>query len=533
MLPNTLDEDSKVVKLHDSQAMIQIINANTTYCAWQRAGGKTGGGIGPRFLHLSEVMPKSQVILFSDTFKRLKERIVPNIIEFLQNKLGLIEDIDFVKYKKPPENWDKPIIPLDVYENVISFSSGMALCLVSLHAEGSANAYNAQAAIGDEVKFCDESKINNEVLPALRGSADLFGHLPEYLSVWMFTDKYGPKIKWYLKKREKVNKKAVDIVYTLQMEMFKLLDQMKEYKSNSNLSGYYRVKKIYDDYKTKADRLRKNMIYFSDMKPYENKAAVGDFYFRRQKRICKSEMEYDVAILNKDPDKVESCFYATFSKRNKYQVEPGQDYNPDLPFYTAFDYNYAICPMPLVQVSKLPESIYTTVNFIDALFTLHPLGIEDTIDLFCNKYQLHRKKEIHYIFDHTAIGRNPLKTTYRSEVVKRFELHGWMVIEHYTNDAPDHDIKHKLMKRLFTESGEHAIMVNEVTCEHMIRSMELSPAVISGGKTKKDKSTETMEGWPAEDAPHFGDAFDMIIWGLFEWNIIQVHNYVSIHISIN
>jgi hypothetical protein len=48
------------VDLHDSQALIQIINANTTYCAWPRGGGKTGGGIGPRFLHLSEVMPRSQ-----------------------------------------------------------------------------------------------------------------------------------------------------------------------------------------------------------------------------------------------------------------------------------------------------------------------------------------------------------------------------------------------------------------------------------------------------------------------------------------
>ena len=514
--------------------MIQIINANTTYCAWQRAGGKTGGGIGPRFLHLSEIMPRSQVILFTDTFKRLKERIVPNIVEFLQNKLGLIEDIDFVKYKKPPDNWEKPIIPLDVFENVISFSSGMALCLVSLHAEGSANAYNAQAAIGDEVKFCDESKINNEVLPALRGSADLFGHLPEYLSVWMFTDKYGPKIKWYLKKREKVNKKAVDIVYTLQMEMFNLEDQMKQYKSNANLSGYYRVKKVYDDYKNKADRLRKNMIYFSDMKPYENKNAVGDFYFRRQKRICKSEMEYDVAILNKDPDKVESCFYATLTAANKYTLLDNEsDYDPGLPFYTAFDYNWAICPMPVVQHSNLPDSIYRTVNFIDALFTLHPLGLEDTIDLFCTKYQGHRNKEIHFIFDHTAIGRNPLKTTYRTEATKRFEMNGWTVHEHYTSDAPDHDVKHKLIKSLLLSKGENAIMFNEVKAEHLIRSMELSPAKLKGGKTEKDKTTETMEGWPPEDSTHFSDAFDMIVWGLFEWNLLEDGNTVRIPITLS
>jgi hypothetical protein len=184
----TKEINSTQVTLHDSQGLIQVINANTTYCLWQRAGGKTGGGIGPRFVHLNNVMPRSQILLFSDTYDRLRKRIVPNITHFLTEKLGLIEGIDFVKYKKPPAHFEKPIIPLDDYENVISTSFGTSLCLVSLRVEGSANAYSAQAAIGDEVKYCDEVSINTEVIPALRGEAKKWQHLPEYLSVWMFTD---------------------------------------------------------------------------------------------------------------------------------------------------------------------------------------------------------------------------------------------------------------------------------------------------------------------------------------------------------
>lgn len=514
-------DDSKVVRLHNSQAMIQIINANTTYCLWQRAGGKTGGGIGPRFLHLSEVMPRAQVLLFSDTYDRLQDRIVPNIIEFLENKLGLLEGVDFVKYKKPPENWEKPIIPLDKFEHVISFASGMALCLVSLRVEGSANAYNSQAAIGDEVKFCDESRINTEVLPALRGSQDLFGHLPEYLSVWMFTDKYGPKIKWLLKKREKVNQQAIDIIYTLQMEIFRLSDEMKAYQNKGNLTAFYKAKKLHDEYKAKADRIRKNIVYVSEMKPYENMPAVGEFYFKMQKRVCKNDLEYDVAILNKDPDKVESCFYPTFTNKNKYQVNPGADYDRKASFYLAFDYNFRISPLPVVQHTTLPGNAYRTVNFIDALFTLHPLGLEDCIDMFCKKYIAHENKTIHFLFDHTAIGRSPLKTTFKTEVVKHFELRGWDVISHFMGDAPDHDIKHKLIKRLLQCDGENAIRVNEVSSDQLIKSIEMSPAKMSGDKTQKDKSTERDPDWPAEDSTHFSDAFDMILWGLFEWNILK------------
>ena len=151
----TISEATSIsVNLHDSQGLIQLINPNILYALWQRAGGKTGGGIGPRLVHLDTVMPRSQILLFSDTYDRLEKRIVPNIINFISSKLGLIEGIDFVKYKKPPDYFEKPLVPLDFYERVISFASGMCLCLVSLHVEGSANAYNAQAAIGDEVKYC-------------------------------------------------------------------------------------------------------------------------------------------------------------------------------------------------------------------------------------------------------------------------------------------------------------------------------------------------------------------------------------------
>src|SRR3954447_20338673 len=218
--------DSVNVPLHDSQALIQLINANVTYCAWPRAGGKTGGGIGPRLQPLSEAMPRAQILLFSDTYERLVDRIVPNIVDFLQNKLKLIEGEDFIKYKKPPESWEQPLIPLDKFDRVISFATGTALCLVSLSVEGSANAFNAQAAIGDEIKFCDEEKIDTEVMPALRGAQKEFAHLSDYLSVWMFTDKYGPKIKWYLRKKKLVNQAAVEIVYTLQMRAIQLQNEI-------------------------------------------------------------------------------------------------------------------------------------------------------------------------------------------------------------------------------------------------------------------------------------------------------------------
>jgi hypothetical protein len=520
--------DEVNIDLLDSQALIRVINANVTYCAWPRGSGKTTRGIGPQIQHLSEVMPRSQVLLFSDTYERLFDRIVPNIVHFLQSKLYLVEGVDFVLFKKPPDHWTKPLIPLTKFDKVISFSSGMALCLVSLSVEGSANAFNAQAAIGDEVKFCDEEKIDAEVLPALRGAEEYFGHLPEYLSVWMFTDKHGPKIKWYLRKKKLVNQKAVETVYNLQMKIFELEKEMQNYTSTRSI---YQYKNLINLYKEKADRIRKYLVYYSDMKPYENLKSLGKFFFDRARRIAKSLYVFNVAYLNHDPDKIEHTFYPTFTEGNKYKGI--NDYDPTCAFVVAVDYQWRISPMPVVQVNKLPGSQYKTINFIDALYVLHPFGLEDVVKTFCNKYDGHLNKVVHFIYDHTAIGRNPAKMVFRDIVKKAFRYNGWVVIDHYTGDAPDQDIKFENIKLWLVNRGEYAVKVNEIAAEQMIKSIEQSPAKTVNGVTKKDKKSEGDLNFPAEDSTHFGDAFDQILWGLLEHNIkAKLNNTTGIPIKV-
>lgn len=509
--------DAIEVTLHNSQALIQIINANVTYCLWQRGGGKTGGGIGPRIMHLSEVMPRSQILLFSDTYERLLDRIVPNIINFWESKLGWVEGEDFVKYKRPPDDWPAPFIKLDKYDKVISTSTGMAVCLVSLHVEGSANAYNAVAAIGDEVKYCDEEKIDAEVLPALRGSEKEFGHLPEYLSVWMFTDKYGPKVKWLLKKKKLMNEKAIENVYVQQMEIFRLKNEMQQFTSTATIDKYNDRIKAHQD---KIDKIRKHLVYYSDMKPYENRATLGDFYFKRARRIAKSEYVFNVAFLNYDPDKIEHTFYPTFSSSNKYKVKSGlTDVDGSLPFMGTMDYNWRITPMPVAQYSKLPSGNELTLNIVDYFFQLYPKGIKETVQAFCKKHEKHQYKVFHYVYDHTAIGKSPSGKSFCDIVIEAFRKEGWVVVEHYIGGASDHDIKFENMKPWFLLRNNDAVMMNENTCDQLIKAIEQTPAITTGGVTQKDKRSEKKMDFPPEDSTHGPDAFDTLLWGFYVENI--------------
>jgi hypothetical protein len=526
----TTDFDSIDVQLLPTQAMIQIINANRTYCAWPRGSGKTSAGIGPRFLHLSKMMPKTQVLLFSDTYGRLWDRIVPNFTTFLTSDLGLLEGIDFVKYKKPPESWEKPFITLDNFENVISFATGIAICLVSLHVPGSANAFNAQAAIGDEIKYCDPTKIDTEVLPAIRGNKkmqNLFGHLPEFLSVWMFTDKFSDKIKWYLKKKELMDVEAVEMVYAWQMRIFEL--EAENNASDDEVLIKKNFKQI-AELREKANAIRKYLVYYSDMPSRENEATLGEYYFKQMERTCGSRMEYEVAILNKDPDKVEHCFYPTFTALNKYSGI--EDYDPNKPFYAAMDYNFRICPMPVAQTGVLPGSVYETMNVVDYMYVLEPLGIEDVVKNFADKYREHRCKEIHFVFDHTSIGRNPMKVTFKSSVMDAFDKNAWIIYEHYIGQAPDHDNKFKNIRDWLQNNADNAVRINQVKCDVLIKSIEQSPAKMVNGATKKDKDTEKDLNFPAEESTHGSDAFDMLLIGFFEYGIANDSSLTTTPLSI-
>ncbi|MEX6689309.1 hypothetical protein QTN47_17500 [Danxiaibacter flavus] len=524
MKSSNQENDSVTVKLNRSQALIQIINAGTTYCLWPRAGGKTGGGIGPRIQRLSEVMPRSQILLVSDTYERLETRVVPNIINFITDKLGLIEGVDFVKYQKPPDQWTKPLIPLGRFSRVISFATGMALCLVSIKVEGSANAFNAQAMICDETKYCDPKKIDTEVVPALRGAEQHFGHLPEYLSKWFFTDKYldeAGDIKWLLNKRKLVDHEAVEVVYVLQMEIFNMQKELQQVEEKS--AKYYALKKKIITYEQRANAIRKELIYVSEAQPYENKDVLGDFYYRSQKRNC-GRIEYNVAILNEDPGEILNVFYPTLDNAHKYKML--NDVDPALPLGIALDYQWRISPMAIGQFGSLPGTHINTLNIVAGVHTLHEDkgGLEATCKAFSDLFATHQNKTVYYFYDHTAIGRTGSITNkpFRQIVYDELTFLGWTVIEVYIGKASDHNIRFERFKKVLAQTGEESVMFNDLRAATLLTAMHQAGAITSGGVTKKDKSKEKNLNYPAEEQTDYTEALDMLLWGHLHFNELRL-----------
>lgn len=524
----TINPDIKETELNRSQALVHLINANVTYCVWPRASGKTSGGIGPRILRLSEVMPKAQVLLVSDSFERIEKVLWPGIEAYLNAELGLVADVDYVVHKKPPEFWMKPYFIPAKYDHVISFATGFCLCEVSLNVSGSGNGFNAQAVIADEVKYFDELKFKSEVRPAIRGGKKRWGHLPEFQSMWFFTDKFpskGANIHWVLAKKKEANQEDADIIYTLQLEVMRLQEELEHVKSNEAI--YDRLKKI-EKYEAVMNEKRMDLVYYSDALPYENYDNLGEKYFRDLKRDL-TKYEYEVAIENKDPDKAVTPFYPDLLPVHFYDSK--SDCDPNKALIIALDYQFSITPVAEAQFGRLNGSPYTTLNFVKSLHKLHPEGIRGAIKAWCDERKAHNLKLVHYLYNHTAIGRSPYGTTFKDLVVESLAQEGWSVIEHYMGDAPDHDIKYEVNKKHLANQTDGAIRINEGGNPFLKKSIEMTDAVLVNGKTKKDKSSEKSKKTPPELSTHYSDVFDDIIWGACELKLVPMSDDPGLDIT--
>ena len=519
-------EEKKAIGLSGSQWKIKAVNPNTLYALMPRGSGKTFM-IGDRVEELSEVMPRSQILLGGDTFARLEERVVPNILNYLINENGLVEGEDFSTFKAPPEHWDTPIIPLKKFDHVISFATGMALCLASQAVPGSANAYNAQAAIFDEAKYMKEEVVNTEFLPALRGAFDLYGSIPQYRSHWYFTDKYGPNIKWLLQKKRLCNQKHVDAVIRLELEVLKMEAIQKNTTSSLTHAKY---NAIIEQYKSLQNKVRMDMVYYLDAPAYENIAHLGEKYFRDLRRFL-SKYEYSISVENKDPLKAEHSFYPNLNAARNYHVKE-HDTDLDKPLIISLDYQWRITPLVASQFSQLPGNEYTTFNVVNAMHTLHPSGgIEKTMDKFCKFYNDHRTKQVYYVYDHTAVGKRPDGNTFADIVKKCLSDGGWNVIDVYMGQAPQHSIKHEQFKTILEKEKEMSVQLNQYRCQPLITSLEGAAAVTSFGKVKKDKRGEKDLRMSAEEQTDYSDAFDQQAYAALVMNLIKPTAIVAMPIA--
>jgi hypothetical protein len=487
-----------------SQSLIHLINANVCHNLWPRAEGKTSGGAGRRLVRLSQVMPRSQCILYTDTYERCTTVLIPGILSFLESEMGLVENQDYIKFKKPPDNWIKPLIAPGKYDRVVTFRTGFTLGCGASDTDGSVNGFNAQSAIIDETKYVDRKRIKSQLFKALRGCRSLFEHLPEYRSVWSFTDKYEGDIEWLLQMRDKQDINLINSVLSEALYIEALRQRITEFTSTSTI---YKYNEELHRRETRLNAIRRELVYVCDAKPFSNKEILGNKFYRDALRDCESKYEFNVAILNQDPDNVENTYYPGLNK--KQQHKHMNDTTEEQTLVCSMDYQWKITPMVVGQWGILPGESEFTYNIVNGVHTLHPVGgIKQTVHAFCEYYKDRQDKYVYYVYDHTATARRPDGVCFKDLAIEAWEEAGWGVIAIYIGGAPEQNQKFEQFKPIMLANK---IRYNEVRAWAPLKSIKHAGTKRVGKETKKDKDAEKKVNDPIKQTD-YSDAFDMQIW---------------------
>lgn len=487
------------------QARAYIIMPNEMYCFVGRGGGKTQGIIAPYILHKVEHMPRSNGGLIVKTFTDGETKILQPLLQAFQ-MLGLEKDIDYRYGKQPPESWEKPLTPIIDWQHVLSFPNGTTMELISLHLKGSANGKSIQWIVCDEAKFMDEVQLRGEVFPILRGHVEQFGGSAWYGAKLFVTDKLSPNMDWLLDKRKLVDKETEEAVIRLQLKV----NDLRLSLADASESRANKIKVEINKIEAYLTLLRKDLVCVIEASAMDNIANLSPSYFHNMKRSLTA-YEYKVAIDNEDPTRVENNFYPDRNEHHLHNIANDDDYNK--PIGVVLDYQASLSPLVSFQINDLILG-YDTLNFLDAIYVKHPLGLKEVVNKFCDMHINRPCKEVIYFYDHTATGRQNEALSFDARIVKYFEDNKWKISRVYMGKAPEKDIQYDNIKGIFQNvlPKPYQVMINHEGCSIMVMSMDRTETKVgSNGRTTKNKHNETVLNYPQEYATHFSDCFDQAV----------------------
>ena len=119
-------------------------------------------------------LPRATGVLVGSTFVQIKSRTFPSTKEGLEF-FGLYEGIDYVVGKSGKSlGFEMPFQAPNSWNNVVHFTNGYILVLVSLKDSNSGRGLNSYNVIGDEAALLEQDRLFNNVLTTNRAKKAVF-----------------------------------------------------------------------------------------------------------------------------------------------------------------------------------------------------------------------------------------------------------------------------------------------------------------------------------------------------------------------
>lgn len=447
-------------------------------------------------------MPRATGIIVGETYLQILSRTLPSTKEGLE-MFGLYEDIDYVvgrcgkslgfemPFQAPSKSWD----------NVIHFSNGFIMILVSNDLPNAGRGINSIFVIGDEAALLDKERLFNNVQTTNRSTCG-----------GLYADKPLCNAEIY----------ASSVAMT---------------KKGQWLTDLEAVAKR-----------EKWKVLFIKANALANKYNLAKDWFQRMKDNAPSQMHFDAEIMNIRPKKTTNGFYPQLDPKKHYyrdsydyeylqkvgvhgskkdfNCKQDTDYMKSKPLILSIDWGNII-------TMKVAQDQGERYRCLKTFFVTSPEIIDDIIEKHFVPYYEDKKKHnnvIEFYFDRNGNNKTPnSRVTFAEQAIECFKRAGWKVIVKVRkgSENPPHNEKFIVINYLLKHGGTNGlptIEINEANCPDLVISLENAPAM-EGNRPNtivKDKRSEKSKTLAQEHATHFSDTFDIPLYWKYHKQVLRL-----------
>lgn len=518
--------------LNIPQLRALLVNPKTGIYIWSRGTGKTEGLVAPGSLRRIEKMPRGAGVFVAATYLQLLDRTLPPVLRAWEN-YGLKQGVHYWVRTKPPKNLNIPkaLYAPETPEHCIYFCNGAIIKLVSQDRPGTSNGMTIDWIIGDEAKYLNRQRFQEDLLPTNRGNKELFGHLSEHHSIMLTTDMpTTPSAAWLFEYEDQMDPDLIELILGLQ---FQLDEHIKRMATPITAEEQAYIKNDINKIERELFDLRNDCVYYSEASILDNIEILGEEHLRVMRRNMSTTV-FDTSILNKRIFKIIDGFYPAFYEDTHCYDSVNYDYidniglflpdgikgndswrkdkevKLDQQLHIAMDYGKFNC-LGVAQKG-------VTINDVHASFVgPAPMLCKDVVQQFCDYYKGFPNRTVNYHYDQTAIAKDgKIDESYKDQVVSVLKANGFNVVENYIGQAYSHDSKYILFTAVFKEDDKRykAVRINRANNRYLIISLQNAGAISTSKGIQKDKRGERKLDQDQRMTTHLSDMFDTLYIGM-------------------
>ena len=507
-----------------------------------RGGGKTTNIQAPRIKAWSESMPRCSIGLLGASYMQLFTRILPGIIKGF-NEHGWKENRDYWVggYAPKLSGVKRPFKQPIKSEYLIHIKNGGVICLLSQDRPGMSNGVDLHALAVDEAKYIDKRRMDDEVIPAIRGEAHVFGKQWCYQGRLYTSDMPSHASGYWLLDIKGSPEKDIDLIEMGERKIQHKLSSISEY------TPAYQKKVITEcnnlSSMLNAMRSRTTMVQFASS--LQNLEILGQSWIKHMlenlgpedfqrsiltiKRLRGKQSFYDALDWDKhgytpsETQHVRDLGY-NFDKLNERDCRFDMENEFDEPFlHLGIDSGGSFnCAVVAMQIGR-------KIYIINEFWLHHPGKIKDVILKLKMYYAPRVSKRIVFHYDQTQIGQRAESEYTAAEIVvntlRSAEYGTWFVDEHYMRQSSTHQWRFDMYNELLKGHHQHfdSLSFNKLNCEAWYESCVAADVKQVGKKLEKDKSSEKRDAQgnfkvSQEKATHLSEAGDAVVVGILTYN---------------